>query len=213
MKFASIAFGGCMFFSGLLVGWASPLDRDLSARRSAAHAEAPTEPAPSTPTAAPEEHAYVDVLHHATFKGDQLAFCNDTGETYSGRALSAGWRPDRSLRQFFDAASEADRKDRVILPKPCAEQFAGMTPLASCRVVPGREPADDGVFVERTFDITYYRYADVFDSHAAMKKCLEHTGSWQAVAVDSDEYRRARLARHAGQAMGLAKQLGALSGQ
>ena len=198
----------------------------LPAIVAAAH-EPPATPRPETPT---EPQVFVDETGVATFANDRLDECVQVRAIYESKTFPEHWRPARSVREMF--ASD----DKVVPTKrPCEQQFAGMTALATCNVIWTRDDMQklaqkhaakvkksskqdgassekrvDDSFVRLEYDSRYYSYATVFEDHTYMKQCLEMGGDWQAVAEDSPEYNRARLEAGAGRAMRLAKRYGAL---
>jgi hypothetical protein len=70
--------------------------------------------------------------------------------------------------------------------KPCVEQFANKVVLATCYAVTKR---DDQVLelVERYYNPDTVGMDDIY-----MTECLRLGGTWQAVAQDSPEFRKAR---------------------
>jgi hypothetical protein len=75
------------------------------------------------------------------------------------------------------------------LTKPCNEQFAGRTVVATCFVVARPEPNDAGFSFPVALGVTYY---DALLGDSPMRACLAAKGEWKELAQDSLEHMAAR---------------------
>jgi hypothetical protein len=96
----------------------------------------------------------------------------------------------RAMSQKF-ATAAVEEEGQVRLRKPCAEQFADRTALATCTVTPKEK---DGVRISVVS--RYYNVATVSDSDGYMKDCLSMGGDWRA-NPDKSEAARERLRQRA----------------
>jgi hypothetical protein len=146
-------------------------------------------PAAPPPPAAPQPTT-AWVLSIAGFEHDDLVECNDmevrlppTDADVSGRAAK--------IKAFADDAWGRIKPVGARLPtrlqRPCAEQFRDRKAFAVCSDVSGDK---DGRIRARVF---HYSFADVFRSDAAMKECIEQSGTWDAMSRESREFHEAQL--------------------
>ena len=177
-----------------------------SAENEPARAATPSPPASAAPEppppAAPGPRTLTQVHHVASFRQDELDECTDFEVTYQVSASLPDWAPSARPNLGGDGATPIQR--------PCAEQFAGRTVLATCAIRAERSEGDQAAGeVRQTLAInsSYYRYATTFEEQGYMRDCLGASGDWQAVADTSDEYRRARLDFHARELRRAAKRL------
>lgn len=148
----------------------------------------------------------------AVFKGDKLAACLDLALVSPGieRAFAAS-KIDASIEtaveddsrvfisggdsivgQLVNATHGKGRAARLavggeaqVLTKPCGEQFAGRTVIASCRVQL-RYRKDGGPEARLGFEIKHF---DALASDKSMQACLAVKGEWTELPKDSLQFR------------------------
>jgi hypothetical protein len=90
--------------------------------------------------------------------------------------------------QSKDASDLRQRLARLgtELPRPCAEEFASRPVLATCLATTKRE-GQELELLERYYNFTTVGMDDIY-----MQECLRLGGTWQALAKDSPEFRKAQ---------------------
>jgi hypothetical protein len=172
---------------------------DISTARAAvpapiqrAPATAPSPPPPAAPAALPAR-VVTETISFAGFgKGDRLEACVDVDWTWNVPGELTDWVPRHR-------AGTHENEAMLRLRRPCPEQFAELTPLATCTQTYQREADDSGVSGTATGVARYYLYSDVFESNASAHQCLADGGDWQAVTQDSAPARQAQALQSAGQ--------------
>jgi hypothetical protein len=146
------------------------------------------EPAPApAPRVVRQEHRV------ATFVADELDECVEWTRVYTIPPELPDWVPPP-----LEVPTDSPGAEVVVIHRPCDEQFAGRTNLATCGLVQ-RGAADSEPRVQTLVGLVQqnYRYATALDDDRRMRECMELGGDWGAVAEDSPEYRHARLEFHA----------------
>jgi hypothetical protein len=148
------------------------------------------------------------VVSFAGFNRDVLDVCEDV-------SMRGTLIPDADAREVLASiqhhgeemwkgvqSKQKGSRSVVKLGRPCGEQFADRKPFAVCsdEVIAQAMAAFRGTTV-------YYSFANVFRSDFAMRKCLEHNGSWRTMSRDSDEFREAQLRFEAAGVPGEPKEL------
>ncbi len=148
-------------------------------RQSMVQGEAPTKAA-ATPLA-PTGSVFVKTYSVANMKHDALDDCIDFTvrvEQPHGVALDWATKDAPELRaQLTKFGTE--------IRKPCSEQFADRLVLATCIAITKRD-GQELQLVER-----FYNPATVGMEDLYMQECLRLGGTWEAIAKDSPEFRKA----------------------
>jgi hypothetical protein len=113
---------------------------------------------------------------------------DDASGFVSGATTLFGRSLDRALGPGSARALRPPGKPTTI-PKPCEEQFAGRTVVATCQVVARPEPNDAGLSFPVALGVTYY---DALLGDAPMRGCLSAKGDWKELSHDSPERARER---------------------
>lgn len=129
-----------------------------------------------------------------TMDGKTLEECTDLTVTLVPPPNApAGWKPkDNVIAGLLKTMKGATR-----IEKPCAEQFADRTVLATCETA-ATSKRTDGSEGQIKISASYYDYAKVGLTEAYMAICTGRQGKWKPIARDSAEWQKAK-AEHAQQ--------------
>jgi hypothetical protein len=126
--------------------------------------------------------AFVRTYSVANLKDDSLDDCID----FTIRvAQPTGGDPEWASKDAPDLRAQLAKLGTEIR-KPCTEQFADRVVLASCYAITKRD-GQELQMVER-----YYNPATVGMEDLYMQECLRLGGTWEALAQDSPEFRKAK---------------------
>lgn len=134
------------------------------------------------PSATKTSHrAFVKTYSVANVKQDALDGCID----FTVRVeLPGGATPEWATKDAPALRAQLAKLGAEIR-KPCAEQFADRVALATCVAITKRD-GQELQLVERYYNPDTVGMDDIY-----MQECLRLGGTWEAIAQDSPEYRRA----------------------
>lgn len=166
-------------------------------------AASPTAVAPEPEPAPPAPRVVSQRSHVATFVDDELDECVEFGLDWT---IEPGVEFEPPSLPEMSTESGSPRQRMVELRRPCSEQFAGRTVLATCGLIETRTSAPTGTQVPEGVTLVFrmgqtnYAFAHALADDRRMRECMESGGEWVAVPEDSPEYRRASVEYHAAEA-------------
>ena len=174
-----------MIFGGLVIdlvgATACSGTRQAPTRESVVSRSAAAQPPPSAPRPT-NQSGFEKTFSVANSRQGSLEECVDlvvrVGPMVNGTAHSSdevAARVQSRLMEFGTA-----------LKRPCAEQFATSLVLATCYAVTKRE-GQELELIQHYYNPTTVGLEDLY-----MRECLRLGGTWEALAKDSPEFRKAR---------------------